>query len=169
MGYGPRRDRERHPRPQVGRRAQPSPLGPLSRQRRLAGRPPGNHQDPPATLLLPRRTAHPQGAPPHFASSPALALGKPVQSRPGTTASPATASLTAPSAPDPSPPAWQIRARSVSQRLPTRAALTISPNSAAAGRQHPLGAATAPRTQPNALGSRPHCLFLLPASLVSPT
>ena len=35
----PRRDRERHPRPQVRRRAQPSPLGPLRRQRRLAGRP----------------------------------------------------------------------------------------------------------------------------------
>ena len=33
----PRRDRECHPRPQVRRRAQPSPLGPLRRQRRLAG------------------------------------------------------------------------------------------------------------------------------------
>ena len=32
-----RRDRERHPRPQVRRGAQPSPLGPLPRQRRLAG------------------------------------------------------------------------------------------------------------------------------------
>ena len=27
--------------------------------------PPGNHQDPSATLLLPLRTHHPQGAPPH--------------------------------------------------------------------------------------------------------
>ena len=35
----PRRDRECHPRPQVRRGAQPSPLGPLPRQRRLAGRP----------------------------------------------------------------------------------------------------------------------------------
>ena len=32
----PRRDRERHPRPQVRRRAQPSPLGALRRQRCLA-------------------------------------------------------------------------------------------------------------------------------------
>ena len=35
----PRRDRERHPRPQVRRGAQPPPLGTLPRQRRLAGRP----------------------------------------------------------------------------------------------------------------------------------
>ncbi len=33
------RDRERHPRPEVRRRAEPSPLGALRRQRRLAGRP----------------------------------------------------------------------------------------------------------------------------------
>ena len=92
-----RRDRECHPRPQVRRRAQPSPLGPLRRQRCLAGgagdRPQpgtldgahrsgpagGDHQDPATTLLLYGRTAHQFGAPPHFASSPALALGKPVQ------------------------------------------------------------------------------------------
>ena len=55
----------------------------------------GNHQDPPATVLLPGRTAHPLGAPPHFASSKALALGKPVQPRPGTAASDSTPSLTA--------------------------------------------------------------------------
>ena len=35
----PRRDREYHPRPEVRRRTQPSPLGPLRRQRRLAGGP----------------------------------------------------------------------------------------------------------------------------------
>ena len=46
--------------------------------------------------LLPRRTAHPLGAPPHFASATALALGKPVQSRPGTIARPAISNLTAP-------------------------------------------------------------------------
>ena len=33
----PRRDRKRHPRPEVRRGAEPSPLGPLRRQRRLAG------------------------------------------------------------------------------------------------------------------------------------
>ena len=96
----PRRDRERHPRPQVRRGVEPSPLGPLPRQRRLAGgagdRPqPGtldgahrsgradrDHQDPATPLLFHGRKAHPLGAPPHFASAPALALGSPVQWRP---------------------------------------------------------------------------------------
>ena len=96
----PRRDRERHSRPQVRRRTQPSPLGALRRQRRLAGgagaRPqPGtldgahrsgradrDHQDPATPLLFHGRKAHPLGAPPHFASAPALALGSPVQWRP---------------------------------------------------------------------------------------
>ena len=81
------------------------PSGRLPRQRRLAGRTepapysirghgpqpgpldnahrPGragaNHQDPPTTLPLSRRTAHPQGAPPHPAPAPPLALGNPVQ------------------------------------------------------------------------------------------
>ena len=112
----PRRDRERHPGPEVRRRPQPSPLGPLRRQRRLAGRPgdgpqlgpldgahrsgraDGNHQDHPATLLLPGRTHHPQGPPPHPASAPRLALGKPVQQRPGPIACPATPFLTSSSA-----------------------------------------------------------------------
>ena len=49
----------------------------------------GDHQDPATTLLLPRRTARPLGAPPHFASSPALALAEPVQWRPRSIASPA--------------------------------------------------------------------------------
>ena len=89
----PRRDRECHTRPQVRRRAEPSPLGPLRRQRRLAGRPddgpqPGpldgadrsgradsHHQDPPAAVLLPGRTAHPLGTPVDPASSGSLALG----------------------------------------------------------------------------------------------
>ena len=46
-------------------------------------------------VLLHRRTAHPQGSPPHFASSRTLALGNPVQSRPRSVARPATAILTA--------------------------------------------------------------------------
>ena len=68
-------------------RMEPSPLGPLRRQRRLAGRPddgpqPGpldgadrsgradsHHQDPPAAVLLPGRTAHPLGTPVDPASS----------------------------------------------------------------------------------------------------
>ena len=48
----------------------------------------GDHQDPAAALLLPGRTAHPQGPAPHLASSPRLALGKPVQQRTGETARP---------------------------------------------------------------------------------
>ena len=113
----PRRDRERDSRPQVRRGTEPSPLRPLRRQRSLAGRPSngpqpgsldnshrsgratGNYQDPPTTLLLYRRTAHPLGAPPHFASSKGLALGNPVQWRPGTVARPATPSLTTPRLP----------------------------------------------------------------------
>ena len=66
-----------------------------------SGRADRNHQDPPTTLLLYRRTAHPLGAPPHFASAPELALGNPVQWRPGTTARHPTPGLTAPSSPDP--------------------------------------------------------------------
>ena len=107
-----RRDRERDTRPQVRRGVNPSPLGALRRQRRLAGgtgdgpqpgpldgadrpgRADRNHQDPPAAALLYHRTAHALGTSPHFASAPALALGSPVQWRPGTAASHSTPSLT---------------------------------------------------------------------------
>ena len=110
----PRRDRERHSRPQVRRRSEPHAVRPLRRQRRLAGgtgdgpqpgpldgadrsgRADRDHQDPSATVLLPGGTAHPLGTPPHPASATALALGNPVQSRPGTAASDSTPSLTAP-------------------------------------------------------------------------
>ena len=57
----------------AGDRPQPGTLDGAHR----SGRAGGDHQDPATTLLLPRRTAHQFGAPPHFASSPALALGKP--------------------------------------------------------------------------------------------
>ena len=76
----------------AGDRPQPGTLDSAHR----SGRAGGDHQDPPTTLLLYGRTAHPFGAPPHFTSSPALALGSPVQSRPRSIASPATPSLTAP-------------------------------------------------------------------------
>ena len=59
----------------------------------------GDHQDPATTLLLYGRTAHPLGAPPHPASAPALALGKPVQSRPRSIASPFISCLTAATSP----------------------------------------------------------------------
>ena len=109
-----RRDRECDTRPQVRRGAEPSPLGPLRRQRRLAGgtgdgaqpgpldsphRPgsaDGDHQGPQTTGLCLGRTDHPLGTPIDPASSPALALGGAVQPRPGPTASHSTPSLTAP-------------------------------------------------------------------------
>ena len=69
--------------------------GPLDRPHR-SGRATGDHQDPAATLLLPGRTAHPLSAPTHPAPATTLALGKPVQSRPGETARPPTPFLTAP-------------------------------------------------------------------------
>ncbi len=66
--------------------------GPQSRPLDDAYRPgrTGVHrQDPPTTLLLPGRTHHPQGPPPHPASSPGQALAKPIQQRPGKTTRPA--------------------------------------------------------------------------------
>ena len=72
--------------------------GPLDNSHR-SGRAAGDHQNPPTTVLLYRRTAHPLGAPTHFASAPALALGNPVQSRPRSIARPAISGLTAPLAP----------------------------------------------------------------------
>ena len=53
------------------------------------------YQDPPAAVLLPGRTDHLLGAPPHTASATALALGSPVRSCPGPIARPATPCLTA--------------------------------------------------------------------------
>ena len=53
-----------------------------------------DHQDPPAAVLCPGRTAHPLGTPDHPASSQALAVGGEAQSRPGTTASDSTPNLT---------------------------------------------------------------------------
>ena len=109
-----RRDLECDTRPQVRRGAEPSPLGPLRRQRRLAGgtgdgaqpgpldspHRPGSadrdHQDPQTTGLCLGRTDHPLGTPIDPAASPALALGGAVQPRPGPTASHSTPSLTAP-------------------------------------------------------------------------
>ena len=49
---------------------------------------------PPAAVLLPGRTNHPLGAPPHSASATAVALGSPVRSRHGTAASDSTPSRT---------------------------------------------------------------------------
>ena len=112
----PRRDRERHSRPQARRRPEPHALGALRRQRRLArstgdgpqpgpldrahrpGGGSGDHQDPPAPTLLLGRTAHPQGPPPHTASPQGLALGNPVPLCPGAVAGHSTPGLTPPDA-----------------------------------------------------------------------
>ena len=124
----PRRDRERHPRPQVRRGPEPSPLGALFRQWSLAGsaghgpqsgpldpahrpgRDGGYHQDPSATLPFPRWKDHPQGPPAHPAPAPALALGISVQSGFGPVARPATPLLT------------MLRVFDPSSRIPNRLA-----------------------------------------------
>ena len=65
------------------------------------------------------------------ASAPALALGNPVQWRPGPIASHSSSCLTAPLVPDPPtdyPTASKTRARSVPERLWLYATLTISPS-----------------------------------------
>ena len=108
-----RRDRERHPRPEVRRGTEPSALRALCRQRRLVGRSGtgsqprpldlphrsggagGDHQDPQTTLLRPGRTTYTLGPPPHPAPSPALALGNTVRWRTDQTALPAAPCLTA--------------------------------------------------------------------------
>ena len=149
----PRRDRERHPRPEVRRGAQPSSLGTISRQRRLAGRPGhgpqfgpldwahrsgqtgGNHQNPAATLLRPGRTAHPQGPAPHPASAPGMALAKPIRQSPFQTARPATPYLTA-SDPSAALPNRQAVLRQVGPGVsPAASWLPISPATSAAGLQ----------------------------------
>ena len=60
-----------------------------------SGRADRDHQDPQAAGLRSGGTDHPLGAPPHFASPPALALGNPVQSRLGPPASHSIPGLTA--------------------------------------------------------------------------
>ena len=104
--------------------------GPLDSAHR-SGRAGGDHQDPPTTLLLYRRTAHPIGPPPHPASATALALGNPVQSRPRSIAIPSISCLTAPLVPT-HPPRLPNRfedSRQVGPRASLAvAALTISPS-----------------------------------------
>ena len=60
-----------------------------------SGRADRDHQDPQAAGLRSGGTDHPLGAPPHFASPPALALGNPVQPRLGPAASHSIPGLTA--------------------------------------------------------------------------
>ena len=60
------------------------------------GRADSHHQDPPAAVRFPGRTAHPLGTPVDPASSRSLALGGEVQPRLGPAASHSTPGLTAP-------------------------------------------------------------------------
>ena len=83
----------------AGRPSDGPQSGPLDNAHR-PGRTGGNHQDPPATLLLPGRTHHPQGAPSHPAPAPRLALAKPVQPRSRQTTRPAAPFLIAPTVSD---------------------------------------------------------------------
>ena len=100
----------------AGHGPQSGPLDPAHR----SGRGSGNHQDPPATLLLPGRTDHPQGPPAHSASAPALALGNPVCLCSGTAAGHSTARLTPPPPKETASPTKQFK---VSPQLaPTRLA-----------------------------------------------
>ena len=61
--------------------------------RHRPGRAGGDHQDSAAAILLPRRSAHPLGAPPDPALASALALGGPVHWRPDPIAHPAASLL----------------------------------------------------------------------------
>ena len=77
----------------VGGPSDGSQPGALDRPHR-SGRAGGDHQDPPAALLFPRRTAHPLGPMPHAALASTLALAGPVHSRPDPVAHPAAPLLT---------------------------------------------------------------------------
>ena len=132
--------------------------GPLDRTHR-SGRAGGHHQDPATTLLLPPRTAHPQGPAPDFAPAPTLALGNPVQSRPRSIARPASPSLTAATssptrhpAHGTSPPTRTNSARE-GHFLPT--VCRITPAMATARHQNRGGVATSHRPHPHLLGSDP--------------
>ncbi len=154
--------------------------GPLDRTPR-AGPAADDHQDPPATLLRPGRTHHPQGPPSHLASPPGLALAKSVPFRPGTIARPAAPFLIAP--PICPPIAWLRSAKPVPARLRLLSArqswlLPVSQHV-----QHPLPAsahpapvtirwAQTPARQPPNLHSSDHQPHRIPfggSGYISPT
>ena len=138
-----------------------------------SGRASGYHQDPPTTLLLPRRTADPLGPPPHFASSPALALGSPVQWRPGTIASPSIFGMTAATSPL-TPIRPTERPRQLAPTESARGASCLPPtNSARHGHRGPpssglCGHLTPPSSPSIGIGPGPFA-FPYPSSLVSTT
>ena len=142
-----RRDRERDPRPQVRRRVEPSPLGPLRRERGVArgagdraqprpldGAPRarrGNHddQDAQAALLLSRRTAHPLCPAVDSAPPEALALGRAAGSRARATTGDTAPGLTLAHSADPGPrlaPACPRTPRAPSRPHPQRPRAVLS-------------------------------------------
>ena len=120
---------------------------------RRPGRATGNHQDPQAALLRSGRTAHPLGPASHPASAPGLALGKPVQSRPGKIPRLPAPSLTAATSPPTRHPAHgtspPTRTNPVREGhfLPT--ACRITPDMTTAGHQNRVGVATSRRPHPH--------------------
>ena len=151
--------------------------GPLDRAGR-SGRADSDHQDPPAAVLRPGRATHPLGAPPHSASPPALALGNPVQPRPGPAASHSIPSLTAPPATD-SPtsqpkvsaisrqtgPGWFLAASS--PRHPARLNACRRPSGPGATTEDPPQTSPPPQWSPGHLPR--NCLTPLPLSSCPPS
>ena len=166
----PGRDRERDPRPQVRRRAEPSPLGPLRRERGVARgagdraqpRPldgaararRGNRddQDAQAALLRSRRTAHPLGPALDPAPREALALGWPVGSRPGAVTGATAPGLTPAHSAGPGPrlaPACPRTPRAPSRRRPQRPrAVATAPRSGTARRTPTAERSGSPASRP---------------------
>ncbi len=157
--------RLREGRANTARGASP-PTAPAQR----SGRADGGHQDPQPVILLSPRTAQPLGAPPHPASPPALALGNPVQSRPGPAASHSIPGLTAPSAIDPptGQPKVSADSRQPGPRLSPLACCPANPT-----RCRHCGPPLAPRTtiashhRPHLLGSNPDRRIPMPLTLCS--
>ena len=122
-----------------------------------------------AAVLLPRRTAHPLGAPPHPAASQALALGSPVQPRQGAAASDSTSCLTATPVSEPSIGQPNVPANSRPPGLRETLAVSypaISLATATAGRhrcpQKRLQTAHQPPVYPNSSPDHRACNSLTP-------
>ena len=170
----PRRGRERDPRPQVRRRAEPSPLGPLHRERGVArgagdraqprpldgaaGARRGNRddQDAPAALLRSRGTAHPFCPALDAAPPKALAVGRPVGSRPGAVTGDTAPRLTPAHSAGPGPrlaPACPRTPRAPSRPRPQRPRAALSDGSSL--RLAPGAARRTPARPPNSPPARP--------------
>ena len=127
--------------------------------------------NPQTTGLRPGRTAHPLGTPPHPASATALALGNPVQSRPGPAASHSTPSLTAPVRQCSNVPA---NSRQSGPRAPLAASYpAISLTTADVSRhrrpQKRLQTARQPPVYPNSIPDHPRLLLPPPVSSPRPS